>query len=154
LVAACRTIGLLKVRLYRPFSVPHFLQALPRTVRKIVVLDRTKEAGAAGDPRYIEVVNAIQEGAKLGLAEQPASQPIVLGGRYGLSSKEFTPAMIRAVYDNLASRARKDHFTIGIQDDLVTTPFKVSVDSGDTRPSPRITRVPVTTLLGVNLSGD
>jgi pyruvate-ferredoxin/flavodoxin oxidoreductase len=87
------------------------------------VLDRTKEAGAAGDPLYVEVMNAIQEGAKLGLAEQPASQPIVLGGRCWLSSKEFTPAMIKAVYDNLASRSHKDHFTVGIQDDLLTTPF-------------------------------
>jgi pyruvate-ferredoxin/flavodoxin oxidoreductase len=118
LVAAGRKFGLLKVRLYRPFSVQHFLQALPRTVRKIAVLDRTKEAGAAGDPLYLDVVNAIQEGAKLNLAEQPASQPIVLGGRYGLSSKEFTPAMVKTVYDNLASRSHKDHFTIGIQDDL------------------------------------
>ena len=82
------------------------------------MLDRTKEAGAAGDPLYLDVVNAIQEGAKLNLAEQPASQPTVLGGRYGLSSKEFTPAMVKAVYDNLASRSHKDHFTIGIQDDL------------------------------------
>jgi pyruvate-ferredoxin/flavodoxin oxidoreductase len=118
LVATGRKVGLLKVRLYRPFSVQHFLQALPRTVRKIAVLDRTKEAGATGDPLYLDVVNAIQEGAKLNLAEQPASQPIVLGGRYGLSSKEFTPAMVKAVYDNLASRSHKDHFTIGIQDDL------------------------------------
>jgi pyruvate-ferredoxin/flavodoxin oxidoreductase len=118
LVAAGRKFGLLKARLYRPFSVQHFLQALPRTVRKIAVLDRTKEAGAAGDPLYLDVVNAIQEGAKLNLAEQPASQPIVLGGRYGLSSKEFTPAMVKTVYDNLASRSHKDHFTIGIQDDL------------------------------------
>jgi pyruvate-ferredoxin/flavodoxin oxidoreductase len=118
LVSAGRKVGLLKVRLYRPFSVQHFLEALPRTVRKIAVLDRTKEAGAAGDPLYLDVVNAIQEGAKLNLAEQPASQPIVLGGRYGLSSKEFTPAMVKTVYDNLASRSHKDHFTIGIQDDL------------------------------------
>jgi pyruvate-ferredoxin/flavodoxin oxidoreductase len=118
LVAIGRKVGLLKVRLYRPFSVQHFLQTLPRTVRKIAVLDRTKEAGAAGDPLYLDVVNAIQEGAKLNLAEQPASQPTVLGGRYGLSSKEFTPAMVKAVYDNLASRSHKDHFTIGIQDDL------------------------------------
>ena len=118
LVSAGRKVGLLKVRLYRPFSVQHFLEALPRTVRKIAVLDRTKEAGAAGDPLYLDVVNAIQEGAKLNLVEQPASQPIVLGGRYGLSSKEFTPAMVKTVYDNLASRSHKDHFTIGIQDDL------------------------------------
>jgi pyruvate-ferredoxin/flavodoxin oxidoreductase len=128
LVAAGRKVGLLKVRLHRPFSVQHFLQALPRTVRKIAVLDRTKEAGAAGDPLYLDVVNAIQESAKLGLAEQPALQPIVLGGRYGLSSKEFTPAMVKAVYDNLASRSHKDHFTIGIQDDLSHTSLSYDPD--------------------------
>jgi pyruvate-ferredoxin/flavodoxin oxidoreductase len=118
LVAADRKIGLLKVRLYRPFSVQHFLKALPRTVRKITVLDRTKEAGAAGDPLYLDVVNAIQEGIKLSLEDQPADRPVVLAGRYGLSSKEFTPAMVKAVYDNFGSGSQKDHFTIGIQDDL------------------------------------
>jgi pyruvate-ferredoxin/flavodoxin oxidoreductase len=117
LMAAGRKVGLLKVRLYRPFSVRHFVDALPRTVRKIAVLDRTKEAGSARDPLYLDVVNAIQEGIKLGL-EQPTKPPIVLGGRYGLSSKEFTPAMVKAVYDNFSSGSPKDHFTIGIQDDV------------------------------------
>ena len=117
LVASGRKLGLLKVRLYRPFSVQHFLQALPETVREITVLDRTKEAGAAGDPLYLDVVNAIQEGLKSGPA--PAqSGPACSGGRYGLSSKEFTPAMVKAVYDNFAPGAGKDHFTIGINDDV------------------------------------
>jgi len=112
-----RKVGVVKVRLYRPFSVEHFLKALPRSVRKMAVLDRTKEAGAAGDPLYLDVVNAIQEGKKLGL-DLPAPVPVVLGGRYGLSSKEFTPAMVKAVYDNFTAAERKDHFTVGINDDL------------------------------------
>src|SRR5450755_389891 len=117
LAALGRKVGIVKVRLYRPFSVEHFLKALPRSVRKIAVLDRTKEAGAAGDPLYLDVVNAIQEGKKLGL-DLPAPVPVVLGGRYGLSSKEFTPAMVKAVYDNFTAVERKDHFTVGINDDL------------------------------------
>ncbi len=117
LVASGRKVGLLKVRLYRPFSVQHFLQALPKTVRKIAVLDRAKEAGAAGDPLYLDVVNAIQEGLKLGV-DRPSVTPVILGGRYGLSSKEFTPAMVKAVYDNFASGSQKDHFTVGINDDV------------------------------------
>ncbi len=105
-------IGLLKVRLYRPFSVQHFLSALPASVKRIAVLDRTKEAGAAGDPLYLDVVNALHEGKRSVEA---------IGGRYGLSSKEFTPAMVKAVYDNLASPAPKAHFTVGIQDDVSHT---------------------------------
>jgi pyruvate-ferredoxin/flavodoxin oxidoreductase len=117
LVADGRRVGLLKVRLYRPFSAQHFLQALPATARKIAVLDRTKEAGAGGDPLYLDVVNAIQEGLKLRI-ERPSVTPVVLGGRYGLSSKEFTPAMVKAVYDNFSSSSEKDHFTLGIHDDV------------------------------------
>jgi len=100
---------LLKVRLYRPFSAQHFLQALPAAVRKIAVLDRTKEAGASGDPLYLDVVNAIQEGLKLRV-ERPSVTPVVLGCRYGLSSKEFTPAMVKAVYDNFSSRPAESPF--------------------------------------------
>ncbi|HEY1262433.1 MAG TPA: pyruvate:ferredoxin (flavodoxin) oxidoreductase [Terriglobales bacterium] len=110
-------VGLLKVHLYRPFSVEHFLRALPVTARSLTVLDRTKEAGAAGDPLYLDVVNAVQEGLKRRL-HQPAVPPVVLGGRYGLSSKEFTPAMVKAVFDNFRSHAPKDHFTVGIHDDV------------------------------------
>ncbi len=102
-------VGLLKVRLYRPFSVKHFIAALPATVKKIAVLDRTKEAGAAGEPLYLDVVNAIHEGKRTAQ---------VVGGRYGLSSKEFTPAMVKAVYDNLNRPSPKEHFTVGIHDDV------------------------------------
>ena len=117
LVGRRKKIGLLKVRLYRPFSVEHFLKALPQSVHSIAVLDRTKEAGAVGDPLYLDVVNAIQEGLKSRM-DRPAVPPIVVGGRYGLSSKEFTPAMAKAVFDNFAPGAQKDHFTVGINDDV------------------------------------
>src|SRR5690242_6665305 len=117
LVGKKEKVGLLKVRLYRPFSVEHFLKALPPTVRSITVLDRTKEAGAAGDPLYLDVVNAIQEGLKSKM-DRPSVPPVVIAGRYGLSSKEFTPAMVKAVFDNFAPGAQKDHFTVGINDDL------------------------------------
>ncbi len=102
-------VGLLKVHLYRPFSAKHFLQALPSTVQKIAVLDRTKEAGAGGEPLYLDIVNALHEGKR--------PMPTI-GGRYGLSSKEFTPAMVKAVYDNLAKETPKEHFTVGIRDDV------------------------------------
>ena len=121
-----RKVGLLKVRLYRPFSVKHFLEALPQAVRKIAVLDRTKESGAAGDPLYLDVVNAIYEGQELNVAGQPAAHgvPRIVGGRYGLSSKEFTPAMVKGVYDNLGASEPKNHFTIGIDDDVTHTSLK------------------------------
>jgi pyruvate-ferredoxin/flavodoxin oxidoreductase len=108
-------VGLLKVHLYRPFSVEHFLKALPASVKKIAVLDRTKEAGAIGEPLYLDIVNALNEGTK---SSGSKLSPRVVGGRYGLSSKEFTPAMVKAVYDNLKLEAPKDHFTIGINDDI------------------------------------
>jgi len=108
-------VGLLKVRLYRPFSVRHFLDCLPASVRRIAVLDRTKESGAIGEPLYLDVVSALNEGVKLGTVKTP---PVVVGGRYGLSSKEFTPAMVKAAFDNLQQEKPKDHFTVGIQDDI------------------------------------
>ena len=117
LVDSGQKVGLVKVRLYRPFSVEHFLKALPRTVRKIAVLDRTKEAGSDGDPLYLDIVNALQEGLKLRVSG-PTLPPVVFGGRYGLSSKEFTPAMVKAVFDNFAPASQKDHFTVGIHDDV------------------------------------
>jgi len=120
-------VGLLKVRLYRPFSVKRFLEALPATVRKIAVLDRTKEAGAGREPLYLDVVSAIQEGIKLGYGKLKAA-PETIGGRYGLSSKEFTPAMVKAVYDNLAAPKAKDHFTVGIQDDVGHTSLDYDSD--------------------------
>ena len=112
--------GLLKVRLYRPFCVKSFLEALPSTVRQIAVLDRTKECGAIGEPLYLDVINALHEGLKLGYGKLKTA-PAVVGGRYGLSSKEFTPAMVKAVYDNLKKPAPKDHFTVGINDDVTHT---------------------------------
>ncbi len=122
-------VGLLKVRLYRPFSVKRFLEALPATVRKIAVLDRTKEAGAGGEPLYLDVVSATHEGIKLGYGTLKAA-PEIVGGRYGLSSKEFTPAMVKAVYDNLAAAKAqtKDHFTVGIQDDVGHTSLDYDAD--------------------------
>ena len=91
----------MKVRLYRPFSLKDFVAALPPSVRAIAVLDRTKEPGALGEPLYLDVVAAIDEARSTGLA-YPSHVPAIVGGRYGLSSKEFTPAMVKAVFDELA----------------------------------------------------
>ncbi len=110
-------VGVLKVRLYRPFSVQQFLHMLPSTVRSIAVLDRTKEPGSVGEPLYLDVVAAISEGHARGLAITPR----IIGGRYGLSSKEFTPAMVKAVFDELKQTHPKEHFTIGINDDVTHT---------------------------------
>jgi len=120
LAARGEKVGLLKVRLYRPFSVKSFMEALPSAVRQIAVLDRTKESGAIGEPLYLDVIGALNEGLKLGYGKLQAA-PAVVGGRYGLSSKEFTPAMVKAVYDNLKKPQPKDHFTIGIKDDVTQT---------------------------------
>ena len=110
-------LGLLKVRLYRPFAAEAFLTALPETVRKIAVLDRTKEPGSSGEPLYQDVVTTISEALSSGRI--PLFQfPVIVGGRYGLSSKEFTPAMIKGIYDELAKPHPKNHFTIGIDDDV------------------------------------
>ncbi len=130
-------VGVLKVHLYRPFSVLHFLEALPPTVKAIAVLDRTKEPGAAGEPLYQDVVTAINEGLAEGsvpyaqFANRP--YPRVIGGRYGLSSKEFTPAMAKAVFDELQKAEPKNHFTIGIEDDVTKTslPFDPTFDIED-----------------------
>ena len=113
-------VGIVAVRLYRPFSVPHLLEALPKTTRSIAVLDRTKEPGAIGEPLYMDVVTALAEAHATGRLEL-SSVPRVIGGRYGLGSKEFTPAMVRAVYDELASPTPKNHFTVGIVDDVSHT---------------------------------
>ncbi len=116
--AAGEKVGLLTVRLFRPFSVKHFLAAIPSTAQHIAVLDRTKEAGAVGEPLYLDVVNAFHEAFQHGKLK---TLPTVVGGRYGLSSKEFTPAMARAVYDNLELPKPKEHFTVGIRDDVSQT---------------------------------
>lgn len=108
-------VGLLKVRLYRPFDMKRFAASLPATTKALAVLDRTKEPGAAGEPLYLDVVNALHE------EWQHGTLPKIVGGRYGLSSKEFTPAMIKAVFENLAAAKPKNHFTIGINDDVTYT---------------------------------
>ena len=113
-------VGIVKVRLYRPFSANHFVNALPPTVQSIAVLDRTKEPGSAGEPLYLDVVTAIAESFSTG--RSPFTKfPRIIGGRYGLSSKEFTPAMISAVFQELAQKDPKNHFTIGINDDVTHT---------------------------------
>ncbi len=111
-------VGVLKVRLYRPFSAERFVRALPKTVKKIAVLDRTKEAGSLGEPLYLDVVTALSETGKL-------RGKVVVGGRYGLGSKEFTPSMINAVYKNLDSEKPMNHFTVGINDDVTRTSLAI-----------------------------
>jgi pyruvate-ferredoxin/flavodoxin oxidoreductase len=106
-------VGLVKVRLYRPFDAVRFAKVLPRTARAIAVLDRTKEPGSVGEPLYLDVVTALRE--------TDCVVPIVIGGRYGLSSKELTPAMVKGVFDELAGARPKNHFTVGIHDDVTQT---------------------------------
>ncbi|NLW86925.1 MAG: pyruvate:ferredoxin (flavodoxin) oxidoreductase [Planctomycetes bacterium] len=112
MVADGAKVGLLKVRLYRPFSVKHFIDAIPASCKTLMVLDRTKEPGSAGEPLYQDVLTALAEAGKT---------IRVRGGRYGLSSKEFTPAMVKAVFDEAAKSDPKNHFTIGINDDVTHT---------------------------------
>ena len=113
-------VGVIKVRLFRPFSGAALLAALPSTTRSIAVLDRTKEPGAVGDPLYLDVVTALAEARADGKLSS-ASEMRVLAGRYGLSSKEFTPAMVKAIFDELAKERPRNHFTIGIVDDVTHT---------------------------------
>jgi pyruvate-ferredoxin/flavodoxin oxidoreductase len=122
LIAQGEKVGVLKVRLYRPFDLKRFAAALPATVRKIAVLDRTKEPGSTGEPLYVDVITALHE------AWMGESLPKVVGGRYGLSSKEFTPAMVKAVFDNLQASQPKNHFTVGIVDDVSHTSLDVDPD--------------------------
>jgi len=110
--------GVIVVRLYRPFSLEHFVKVLPATVKSIAVLDRTKESGAAGEPMYQDVLATLVEAFQQG---EIKSLPKIFGGRYGLSSKEFTPAMVKAVYDNLKKDNPKNGFTVGINDDVTFT---------------------------------
>lgn len=110
--------GVIVVRLYRPFSLEHFIKALPATVKSIAVLDRTKESGAAGEPMYQDVLATLVEAFQQGKIK---SLPKIFGGRYGLSSKEFTPAMVKAVYDELKKENPKNGFTVGINDDVTFT---------------------------------
>ncbi len=130
-------VGVLKVRLYRPFSVEHFLKALPKTVKVIAALDRTKEPGSAGEPLYLDIVSAVEEAYAQG--EAPfESRPRIIGGRYGLSSKEFTPAMVKGLFDEMTKPNPKNHFTIGIYDDLTHT--SIDYDPNFSTEDPRTTR--------------
>jgi len=127
-------VGVLTVRLYRPFDIDVFIAALPVTTRRIAVLDRTKEPGAIGEPLYLDVTAALREGWATAHPERP--EPAVIGGRYGLASKEFTPAMVRAVFEEVARPEPRRHFTVGIVDDVTGLSLDVdeefSLEAGDT----------------------
>jgi pyruvate-ferredoxin/flavodoxin oxidoreductase len=120
LMAAGEKVGVLTVHLYRPFSIAHFVQSLPASVKAIAVMDRTKEPGASGEPLYMDVVNALAE-TQIEKTAKFKINPTVIGGRYGLSSKEFTPGMAKAIFDELEKENPKKHFTVGIQDDVSDT---------------------------------
>ena len=128
LVSEGKKVGAIKVRLYRPFSAKHFIAAVPKTCKKIAVLDRTKESGAAGEPLYLDV---------RGVLYDAEDAPKVYGGRYGLASKDTTPAQIAAVFENLASDAPKNNFTIGIIDDVTYTSL-TPVEGFDSAPEGNI----------------
>jgi pyruvate-ferredoxin/flavodoxin oxidoreductase len=113
-------VGVLKVRLFRPFSIESFVNALPKSVKTIAVLDRTKEPGSAGEPLYQDVITAIAELHSSGTLPL-AAFPRIIGGRYGLSSKEFTPSMVKALFDEMKKATPRNHFTIGINDDVMHT---------------------------------
>jgi len=145
-------VGVLKVRLYRPFSAEHFLRALPATVKAVAVLDRTKEPGAEGEPLYLDVVAALRktqaefpviggrchgEQVVIPVTGDRIEIPVI-GGRYGLSSKEFTPAMVKAVFDELRAASPKKHFTVGIVDDV--THLSLAVDESFSTEDPKTTR--------------
>ncbi len=123
LVAKGEKVGLVSVHLYRPFSAKHFLSVLPETAKRICVLDRTKEPGATGEPLYLDVKDVLYG---------TENQPLVIGGRYGLSSKDFTPAQVLSIYENLAYPEPKNHFTVGIVDDVTFTslPMKAEIAMG------------------------
>ncbi len=137
LVAGGDKVGLLKVRLFRPFPGDALLAALPATVRSISVLDRTKEPGASGEPLYQDVVTTLAEAAADGRLPC-AAMPRIVGGRFGLSSKEFTPAMVKAVFDNLAEARPRNHFTVGIVDDVTYRSLDYDAD-GFSTPAPGVT---------------
>ncbi len=121
-------VGVLVVRLYRPFSVAHFIQALPKSLKALAVLDRTKEAGSVGEPLYLDVCAALRAGHNG--SDKQFQNIRLIGGRYGLSSKEFTPAMVKAVFDELKKKQPKDGFTIGIEDDVthLSLPYDAAYD--------------------------
>lgn len=111
-------VGVLKIRLYRPFSIKHFMDAIPQSVKKIAVLDRTKESGSVGEPIYVDIRTAFAEtGRKI---------DTIVGGRYGMGSKEFTPSMVKAVFDNLDAKEPMNHFTVGINDDVTNLSIPIN----------------------------
>src|SRR5260370_11130332 len=126
-------VGVVKVRLFRPFSMKDFLQALPSKVKVIATLDRTKEPGSIGEPLYLDVSTAVKEGWD---NSDRHALPRIIGGRYGLASKEFTPAMVKGIFDEMSTEEPKNHFTIGIQDDVTHLSLdydsSVSIESEDT----------------------
>ncbi len=127
MVARDDQVGVLKVHLYRPFSVKDFAAALPPTVTTLAVLDRTKEPGAVGEPLYVDVISALREARDQGFS--PLKQdPKVIGGRYGLSSKDFNPAMVKSVFEELEKERPKNHFTVGITDDVTHTSLDCDPD--------------------------
>ncbi len=134
LAARGEAVGLVKVRLFRPFATDAFVAALPSTVRSIAVLDRTKEPGAPGEPLYQDVVTALAEAWGTADVPVPAGPPRVIGGRYGLSSKEFTPAMAKAALDELAADRPKRHFTVGIVDDVSGSSLPIDADFDEEDP--------------------
>jgi len=124
LVAEGQKVGVLKVRLFQPFSTADFIAALPKTTKKIAVLDRTKEPGSIGEPLYLNIRTAV--GEAMGKGEAPFDgYPVIVGGRYGLGSKDFTPAMVKAVFDNLEAEKPKYEFTVGIIEDVTDTSLDV-----------------------------
>ena len=128
-------VGVVTVHLYRPFAVDAFLKTLPASVKRIAVLDRTKEPGAIGDPLYQDVITALSEGLTTGKSPI-TSMPLVVGGRFGLSSKEFTPAMVIAIFEELKKSSPKNHFVVGIQDDVMHSSLEYesgfSIETPDT----------------------
>ena len=133
LVASGERVGMLRIRLFQPFPAQQIVAALPSTVRAIAVLDRTKEPGAVGEPLYLEVVAALSEAMDQD-APPFATRPKVIGGRYGLSSKEMTPAMIKPIFEELSGTKPKQHFTVGIYDDV--THLSLPIDTGFQHPRP------------------
>jgi pyruvate-ferredoxin/flavodoxin oxidoreductase len=124
-------VGLLKIRLFRPFPAEAFINALPATCKTLAVLDRTKEPGAVGEPLYLDIITALAEA-------DTTKHPRVIGGRYGLSSKEFTPAMVKGVYDEMLKPKPKNHFTVGIVDDVTNT--SLEYDPGYSTEDPKTVR--------------
>jgi pyruvate-ferredoxin/flavodoxin oxidoreductase len=133
LLARGEKVGILKVRLFRPFSVKDFLQALPSSVKVIATLDRTKEPGSIGEPLYLDVSTAVKEGWG---SSNRQTLPRITGGRYGLASKEFTPAMVKGIFDEMSTEDPKNHFTVGINDDVTHLSLdydsSFSIESEDT----------------------